>query len=625
MTAGTTRPGPVYSLTMIDDAERKRFFKALAVVLGLTAFVWTGYALAQPRYDPHNMQPAFDAAYYVDWSDAMLSTDDADPRFRGAFYRAPLYPLLLSLLRGPIGAGLAAVGWIQILAALAATGWLAHHAFRWAGPTAGIGTAVLLGAYHPWLFFGSRLLAECCAIVLLVIALRWIVRRGVRWTVFAGVSAGLAALARPNLLLVVIGWAAWAAYRGDRAKAVVLLFVTAVMVLPVTAVNWQRSERFVPISGNGGLTLYHGNGPGAEGVFTQPARMSSAANVQRQEATAAASRLSGRALDPVAADRYWGRQAVRQRLSAPLDTLVLVWNRLALLLGTREIALGEAPGLDPNPWSRATFVPFALLVALAAVAATAEKRTEVAAWSWIAIAACAATPLIFYISSRYRLPFAVLLTVPAGVGLSELLSLRKRAIGVALAGVVFSLSAPWIASLTMPRTPSWRAERASGYAQLAQASLKRASSAAVAIERERWIAFARQFIEDGRRSDPASPELLCVVARIAMDEGRRAEAEAAWLAAWNTRAGASDPRVTAAVNLSAIWIDDGRASDAAELLSEALELAPLDENCWINRIAALIIAGRAAEARGAIDRARALGIPVHPDLEAALSGAGATP
>lgn len=596
------------------------------MVLGLTALVWIGYGLAQPRYDPFDARPAFDAAYYVDWSDSILSAGDADARFEGAFYRAPLYPYLLSLLRGPLGLGLASVRWIQMLAALTLTGLLAQHAFRWAGPVAGIGTAVLLGAYHPWVFFSSRLLAESCAIVLLGLALRWIVRRGVRWTIFAGVLAGLAALARPNLLLVVVGWAAWAVYRGDRTKAIALVFATALTVLPVTAVNAHRSGRLVPISGNGGLTLYHGNGPGAKGVFTHPTGMSGAVSTQRQESTAAASRLLGRALDPVEADRYWGRRAVRQRLSEPFDTLKLAWNRLALLLGTREIALDEAPALDPNPWSRATFVPFALLLGLAAAAAAAGKRSEIAAWSWIAIVACAATPLVFYVSSRYRLPFAVLLAVPAGVGLSELFSSNKRAIGVFFAVAVFSLGMPWIVGLTMPHAGQLRrAERASGYAQLAQGSLNRAANVSLAVERKRWIGSARRFIERGRDSDPGSPELLCVVARIARDEGRLTDAETAWSQAWRASSGSPAARITAAVNLSAIWIEDGRASAAAELLSDALELAPLEENCWNNRITALIAAGRSAEARSAIDRARALGVSVNPDLEALLSAGDRTP
>ena len=65
-------------------SESKGFFRVLALVLGLTAVVWIGYGLAQPRYDPNSAQPAFDAAYYVDWSDALLKADETDPRFSGA-------------------------------------------------------------------------------------------------------------------------------------------------------------------------------------------------------------------------------------------------------------------------------------------------------------------------------------------------------------------------------------------------------------------------------------------------------------------------------------------------------------------------------------------------------------
>jgi len=611
---------------MIEDAprpaptaaERRHFFTGLAVVLGLTACVWIGYGRAQPRYDPRHTNPGFDGAYYLDWSDSILSADDQDPRFEGAFYRAPLYPYLLSVLRGPFGAGLAAVRWIQMLAALVATGWLAHHAFRWGGPIAGIGAAVLLGGYHPWLFFSSRLLVESWAIVLLAAALPWIARHGIRWTIPVGVMMGLASLGRPNLLLVVAGWAAWAVMRGDRTRGIVLLLATVVTVLPVTAVNWHRSGRLVPISGNGGLTLYHGNGPGAEGVFKHPAGMSGDVGVQRQEATAMASRLAARALDPVDADRYWGREAVRQRVTEPIDTLRLGWNRLALLLGTREIALDEAPALDPNPWSRATFVPFALLVALAAAAAVSGKRAEIAAWSWIAIAACAATPLIFYASARYRLPFAVLLTVPAGVGMAELFKLRRAAIAVALAAFAFSLGVPWIVGLTMPHAEIWRAEQASGLARLADGALKKAATSTTPAERDRWEALAHRSLERGRETAPDDPELLGAVARLARNDGRLVEAEDAWRRAWSARDGALAARINAAVNLSAILVTSGRASAAADMMSEAVELAPLNENCWHNHIVALVAAGRPAEARRTVERAHARGIPVDPELEAEL-------
>ncbi len=611
-----------------DPAASPVFIRALVVVLALTAVVWVAYGLAQPRYDPNAIQPAFDARYYVDWSAAILAGDESDPRFEGAFYRAPLYPLLLSLLRGPIGLGLGAIGWVQLAAALVATGWLAHQAYRWGGFNAGIATSVLLGLYHPWLFFSSRLVVESCAVVLLVVALRWVERPSSVAAMLAGLAAGFAVLARPNLLLVVVAWAVWAAIRGERLKALVLAVATAVALAPVGIVNWKRSGHFVPLSSNAGLTLYHGNGPGAEGVFTQPERISSRPGVQRSAATAEASRRSGRRLDPVEADRYWGRQALDTRLAAPLDTLRLSWNRLLLTMGSHEIALDEAPEIDPNPWSRATVVPFALLVGLAAAGATARRRGP-AAWTWLAIAACAATPLAFYVSSRYRLPFAVLLAVPAGVGLSELLANRRRAIVLAIAGVVLSLSSPWIATLTISRERPWSSERASGYAQLASASWRLAEEGAG--DADRWKTAAGEFLQRGRAANPDSADIHAVTARIATDEGRTTDAETSWLAAWAlrhtaaSRRPATDVLVSAAINLSAIWVNDGRASAAADLLSEAIELAPLNEDCWNNRIVALIAAGRVNEARAAIRRAKSGGVRVSPELEASVPQATGSP
>ena len=72
---------PVYSVAMIEvgheraSEERRRFRIGLIVVLGLTAVVWIGYQLAQPAHDPRYDEPGFDSAYYLAWSDAILSGD----------------------------------------------------------------------------------------------------------------------------------------------------------------------------------------------------------------------------------------------------------------------------------------------------------------------------------------------------------------------------------------------------------------------------------------------------------------------------------------------------------------------------------------------------------------------
>ena len=605
---------------MNEQAELRRFRVGLVAVLALVAVAWGVYQAVQPAYDPRHDDPGFDSAYYLEWSDSILSGVDPAARFEGAFYRAPLYAYGISALRGILGASVGVIRWLQLVLALAATATLAHAAFRWAGAPAGIGTALVLGAYHPWLFFSSRVLVEGVAISLLALAVALIPCRSPRWTGLAAAALALATLARPNLLLVGIVWIAAAWWSGERRKAVILALVLAVTLLPVTAWNFQRSGHVVPVSANGGLTLYHGNGPGALGVFTSVAGMGAAIESQRAEATRAAQRLTGRPMDAVEADRYWGRQAVRERLAHPLGSAVLVWNRALLTLGNEEIALDEAPGLDPNPWHRAMFVPFAMIVALAAAGCGCVHRDRASIWIWTAIAACLATPLMFYASSRYRLPFAILLAVPAGAGLARVLEGNRRAVVTALVVGALSVGVPLVAGMTMPYSTIIAQARADGEAELASAFHDRAGLASDETERARWAAAARAALDRGRGSDARSAKVWFYEGMIARDQGRPVDAEKAWLRAWQDGQ-VAPPRVAAAANLGGIWIRSGRARAAERLLREALRLEPLDETCRHNLIAAHLALGEMDRARQEIAEARRLGVPVDPELDA-LSRSG---
>ena len=152
--------------------------------------------------------------------------------------------------------------------------------------------------------------------------------------------------------------------------------------------------------------------------------------MQRQEATALAKVRSGLDLDPVEADRWWGRRALRTRVEQPGNTIRLLLLKFVLLLDNYEHSLGYHPQLDSNPWrltiglagrGEIAVVPFALLLGLAAAAVMLAGTRGSGGWRiWGAILACAATPLLFYVSSRYRLPATALLTVPAGSGLAAL-------------------------------------------------------------------------------------------------------------------------------------------------------------------------------------------------------------
>ena len=86
--------------------------------------------------------------------------------------------------------------------------------------------------YHPLLYFPSRPIGESLALLLLALAIYWLDRAGPWFAVLGGAAGGLASLARPNFLLVLLAWAAWAAL-DRRWKHGLLVLGAAVLVPPL--------------------------------------------------------------------------------------------------------------------------------------------------------------------------------------------------------------------------------------------------------------------------------------------------------------------------------------------------------------------------------------------------------
>jgi pentatricopeptide repeat protein len=378
---------------------------------------------------------------------------------------------------------------------------------------------------------------------------------------------------------------------------------TALALLPVTLHNLGASGHIVPISSNGGLTFYHGNGPGARGVYTSPAGLSGDPLRQREEATALARARSGRDLDPVEADRWWGRQAIRFRLEHPAETVMLVGRRLLMTLDSHEYALDYAPELDTNPWRpviragdrfRLPLVPLGLLLGLALVGWILRGGPGSGGWTtWAAVAACALTPLLFYVSSRYRLPLAATLVIPAGCGLAELFSPAEKRTGRRRAAALSLGAALCLASLLMP------------FHGLKQAMTGRAlATRAVAYGRTGEWERARR---DALRATSLAPDSAVVwfnAGSVAERFGDLGTAEIAYRRALALSPGLAE----AAGNLAAVLIRAGRAAEAVPHLRAALVERPSAELCWNNLIVALFACGRLEEALQAVEEATENGV-----------------
>lgn len=591
---------------------RPRFEVSLLTLLLVGLLLRLIYLWLQSSVDPFFARPAFDGEYYMNWARELVGGGEGPG---GAYYLAPLYPHGLALFIRIFGENHALLYLLQHLLSLATAGLIAAGMRTEIGEGSALTAAALYLLYHPLLFFASAPLGETLGLFLLFSALVALGRSGTWWAGAAGLLVGAACLVRPNLLLVAVVWGA-AELLGRRWKRVAVLAAGLLLVLlPVTLRNLAVSGHPALISSNGGLTLYHGNGPDASGIYSAPEGFSGRVATQRDEAMRLARLRSGLELDAVEADRWWGRQALRSRWDDPWGSLRLLGRRLLLMLDNHEYGLDYPPMLDPNPARpfvrgpgfQLAVVPFALLLGLAVAGLVLRRGRGCGGWRvWGTIVATALMPILFYMSSRYRLPAAALLTIPAGCGLTALAGFgnsttrrqRGYALALALGTVVLSLALPF---QDLRRSGRARAlsNRAVAYRQTGQL---------IAAERD-----ARSAVDLAPGSAAAEFNLGWILEA----QGRPEEAENAY-----RRAVELDPpgRAEAAENLASMLTRRGTPGEAVPILRRALERRPIHEGCWNNLVVALYASGDGPGARGAAARAAEFGVTLNPALLEAIHG-----
>jgi len=568
------------------------------------------YTVAQATIDPWFAQPVIDGRYYVDWGMA-LANGGSTPS--GAYYLAPLYPYFLSVMFRVFGESYGSLYLTQHLLSVASAALIAWSGRRAIGEAGALFGAALFMLYHPLLFFAARPVGETLAIFLLIGALAALWRDGKRAALLAGLLAGLATVARPNVLLVAALWGVAEAVQRRWPRAVLFVAGLAVAILPVTVRNWVVSGHFVPVSSNGGITAFHGNGPGALGVYTHPHGFSFDLGRQREEATRHARDRSGLRLDDVAADAWWGRQALETRLQRPGESAGLIAWRMALTLGNRELSLDYPPALDPNPWRptvrlpgvrEIALVPWALLLGLAVAAVTLDGFRRTGGWSlWLAVVACAATPVLFYVSSRYRLPTAALLTIPAGAGLAGLVRSSILPPWRRWAALVAGLLAVAL-SMAVPSGGLDRLQTADGLSNRAQAYLLEGKL-------EHAEADAREAID----LRPRSVRLWVNLGAVMIASERPGEA----VTAYRTALDVDPASPEAARGLASALARTGRVDQALGVLRRALNFEPRNIECWNALLTLLYAAGDPDEARRAAERATELGLQLDRRVLAAIA------
>lgn len=269
------------------DPIGRREWLILGCILLVGLLLRAAY-LVEIRRAPDFDAPGVDPGFHDYWARGMAfgeweqPRNLPDPRIRSTSYiRPPGYPYFLAAAYKILGDSYTRPRIAQMLLGLVNAALAFTFARRWYGSAVGLVLAGLMSCYWIFIFYEGQF-SEPALLVFFLLAFvnvlgRWYGRWTLRHALAAGLLLGLAALTRPNALVLVplaIVWAGWAARsqcerRRLGAAALVFLLGAVVPIAPVTIRNYAASGEFVPISSNLGINLLIGNHKNATGKFVR--------------------------------------------------------------------------------------------------------------------------------------------------------------------------------------------------------------------------------------------------------------------------------------------------------------------------------------------------------------------
>ena len=344
---------------------------------------------------------------------------------RGVHQLSPGYSYFVGLIYGAFGSGPWPIRVVQLLLGFATIALILATARRLFGRAWALLPGGVAAVYGPFLFQEQQILAETLGAFLYALVLWLAVRAvmdtaGARPWLYVGMAWAACVVTRPEAIVLGLALAAFAwralSWR-ERAWALGFVFGPClVAVLATTLRNQVVSGEAVALTDTGGINLYIGNGPGANGTFRVPAQVHGDRGPIERFAGfhRAAEREAGHALSVRQADRHWVMATVEFMADEPVTWLGIMVRKVHLYWNARELsnvhdyefgrrinAVLGAPLVQFGwiaPWALVGMVLMCFLPRTVMVEAEAGRFVGVLTFATML------SVVLFFVVARYRIP-----------------------------------------------------------------------------------------------------------------------------------------------------------------------------------------------------------------------------
>jgi tetratricopeptide (TPR) repeat protein len=403
-------------------------------LIGLSALCLRLFYLSEISASPLFAVPVVDARTYVDEARYLSEVSWAgQPK---PFWQPPLYPYLLGLFFAANGENYYLPRLFQALLGALVCGFTYLLGLRLFPPAVAIGAGLAAVFYGPLIYFGGELLPTVPAILLnllLLLLLTAPLDRRWPWSV-AGFMLGLAALAVANILLFVpalFAWL-WRTRVNIVQRGTLFLLGATLAIAPVALRNYLVGDDWVLISHNAGINFYIGNNPDYQRTVNIRPGKDWLQLVEMPERQAGIER-------PSAKSRFFFARAWDYAWSDPLGYAQLQLYKLYLFWHGDEIkrnidpyfARRDSVLLSALLWKQGLAFPFGLvgplaLFGLVLFARTPAGKTEQGRLLLLFTLTYMTSVVLFFVTSRYRLPAVPLLLLYASFGVYSLWGTEYR-------------------------------------------------------------------------------------------------------------------------------------------------------------------------------------------------------